>query len=230
MELCIVLSVLGILIGAGSSLFKGYFRRKQDLRTQSHQAQILNAVVWFVLREKRLPCPASYESNGVSLLHCNQHWNGLVPFRSLGLSERIAKDGFGRWISFVVEPDLTEYRVTHSTALGLCKFILGTKSTLNVIEQNVSVTHYVKGDGVILVLISHGEKKSNSNSALEDRSLGMNSQDTKNYYLPWGHNKEGYNDRVVFFTKTQLLHEMGLKCTDYFLSSGLLSQPIPCVK
>ena len=229
MEVCIVLSVVGILVGAGSSLLKGYYRRQQDMCTQTHQTQILNALVWFVLREKRLPCPASYESNGVSLVSCSEHWKGIVPFRSLGLPERVAKDGLGSWMSFIVEPALTEHSVNVSSALGVCRFILGTKSTLEVIEKDTSLTQYTKQDGIVVVIISHGKYGNFSKSTSPNISdcTAMNREQRKTYCsAPGSQDKGMWNDTVVFLTKRQLLQEMGLKCTDYFLPSETF-EPVP---
>ncbi|ETZ05161.1 type II secretion system protein [Holospora undulata] len=229
-ELCIVLSVLGVLIGVGGALLRGYFKKQQNTCTRAHQKQILDAIGWFVLREKRLPCPASYETQGVELLHCGHCWKGLVPFRTLGLSEQVAKDGFGNWISFVVEPSLTEYQVKNTSALELCKFVLETKSTLTLIEKEVSITEYCKEDGIILILISHGPSEYSFKKHFKELSQckHMNTQEGKRYcYAPSPQDNGLWNDQLVFFTKSQLLKKIGLKCKDYFVSLDYLDSAFP---
>ncbi|WP_021826842.1 pilus assembly FimT family protein [Holospora obtusa] len=216
-ELCIVLSVIGILIGTCGALLKGYYRRQECMCTRSHQEQILSAVMWFVLREKRLPCPASIESQGVEQNNCRKHWKGLVPFRTLGLSERIAKDGLNRWMSFVVEPSLTEYRSKNSiSSVELCHFLFSSPSTLSLLEKDVSIMNHAKEDGIIVILISHGRFFSEKGLQMSACSH-MNRQESNTYcYAPSTTDFGVWNDQVAFLTKTHLLKEMGVKCSDYF--------------
>lgn len=82
----------------------------------------MNATAAFVQANGCVPCPtpaASYITNGFGLVRGATGTNpaacagcsvtvGFVPFRSLGLSENMARDAYGRWLSFAVDATLTQ--------------------------------------------------------------------------------------------------------------------------
>lgn len=227
-ELCISLSILGLMIGVGSGLLKTYHRVHCQKVTVEHQNQVLKAVVWFVLQEKRMPCPASLETRGQESLG---QWSGVVPFKTLGLSQKVAKDGFGHWMRFVVEPGLTDIQIRKIRPLALCKFFLDTSSSLTLIEKGEPIVAPGNINSIACIVISHGPKGIGSpghstatrSHALLSQAKLMNMREGLEYcYTPTLDDPGIWDDYVSFRTKLQILQEMGLTCQDYFFPT-----PIP---
>lgn len=119
----------------------------------------MNAVAAYVEKNKRFPCPATSHLTGieygVSQLHCRgQRAKGIIPFKTLGISEVYSKDGFKRLMTYVVEPELTK----QDTALQNEK---GGYITIQKEEGGFVLAPPLAIDrnpnSVALLLISHGE-------------------------------------------------------------------------
>jgi prepilin-type N-terminal cleavage/methylation domain-containing protein len=229
-ELCISLSILGIMIGVGSGLLRTYHRVHCHKVTEEHQNHILKAVVWFVLQEKRMPCPSSLESRGQESLG---QWSGLVPFKTLGLSQKVAKDGFGHWMRFIVEPSLTDIQMRKPRPLALCKFFLDASNSLTLFEKGEPIVDSGNMNGIACIVISHGPKgigsPGHSRSALGHAVLSkgkmMNMQEGSDYcYSPALDDTGIWDDYVSFKTKLQILQEIGLTCQDYFFPAPVLGE------
>ena len=221
-ELCISLSVLGLMIGLGGGLLKTYHRIQCQKVTSEHQDQVLKAIVWFVLQEKRMPCAASLDSQGHENLG---QWSGVVPFKSLGLSQRTAKDGFGHWMRFVVDPALTDIHIRRYRPLALCKFFLDASSNLRLFERGEPMIAPESKNGIACIIISHGAKGVGAPGKMtlkQDHtpwSPGkvMNMQEGFDYcYSPSLSDTGVWDDYVSFKTKLQILQETGITCQDYF--------------
>lgn len=226
-ELCISLSILGIMIGVGSGLLKTYHRVHCQSVTAEHQNQVLKAVVWFVLQEKRMPCPALLETHGQESLG---RWSGLVPFRTLGLSQKVAKDGFGHWMRFIVEPSLTDIQIRTPRPLALCKIFLDAFSSLILLEKGEPIVPSGNKNGIACIIISHGAKGMGApghatlTHHTEKLSQGkiMNMKEGSDYcYSPALDDTGVWDDYVSFRTKLQILQEMGLTCHDYFFPASV---------
>lgn len=216
------------MIGVGGGLLKTCHRVHCQKVTAEHQNQILKAVVWFVLQEKRMPCAASLETRGQESLG---QWYGLVPFRTLGLSQKVGKDGFGHWMRFIVEPSLTDIQIRKLRPLALCKFFLDTSSSLSLLEKGEPIVASGNTNGIACIVISHGAKgigapgkpTSAHSSAVLSQGKMMNMREGFDYcYSPALNDVGVWDDYVSFRTKLQILQEMGLTCQDYFFPS-----PVP---
>ena len=161
LELAIVMMILGILGGAGLPLLKARMTHASLIKTRENQAYVLDALAAFVAHHRRFPCPADPKAVGENYgvepkeRKCQgQKAEGILPFRTLGISERFAKDGFKRLMTYVVDPNLAdkEYENKVHIAPG-GRLVVKTAQGFPVVAPQVGNSP----DFVALVLISHGE-------------------------------------------------------------------------
>jgi prepilin-type N-terminal cleavage/methylation domain-containing protein len=158
-ELAIVLVILGIMGGMALPLLTAHITRSAIAKTRAHQDYALNAIAAFVEKHHRFPCPAEPHilgsHFGVAPEACRMDKaKGILPFKTLGISEIYAHDGFKRLMTYVVEPELSKRQINlHEEAGGLI-----TVKTHEGISVLVSPKAAEKNPNyVAIVLISHGE-------------------------------------------------------------------------
>lgn len=167
-ESAISLIIMGIVIGILMGPVLSMYRQYQYRQTKENQERIIQQIAFFITKNARgsLPCPDDPKNPGVMVYPCNgKKAIGIVPFRLLGLPERVAKDGFGRWITYVVNPPSTDHHGGGKmTSRRLCEEIFKAKQKLNVIDKN--------GKDVLaaFALISHGPSGRGSFSVKGDKS------------------------------------------------------------
>lgn len=159
LELAIVLVILGAIGGLAIPLLSAHMTRAAYLKTRSHQDYVLNAIAVFVEKNNRFPCPADPqlkgENFGVALESCRmEKAKGILPFKSLGISEIYARDGFKRFMTYVVEPELTKRQIKPSEESGGLIRINNEEgfSVLGSFKKTERNQNYIA-----LVIISHGE-------------------------------------------------------------------------
>lgn len=112
-EVAIVLCIIGILSGIGIPALNNFIKHQKIRKTEDHLELIFQSITSYVLTNKRLPCPAKPtavgEERGISEPNClfTEKFIGLVPYRTLGIPEKIVKDGYHNWITYAVNPVLT---------------------------------------------------------------------------------------------------------------------------
>jgi type II secretory pathway pseudopilin PulG len=111
LEVAIALSVLGVIAYMAMPLL-GKVQQWQQVRiTNAHQEKIIEALAGYVLANRRLPCPA-LSANGEAQATCtNDTKAGFVPYKTLGIDEKTAKDGNHHWMTYVVQPNLTSSQI-----------------------------------------------------------------------------------------------------------------------
>jgi prepilin-type N-terminal cleavage/methylation domain-containing protein len=113
-EIVIVLMVVGVILAMSATITRGLAAAQRRSLTVTRLAAIDNAIVNFVAQQKRLPCAAdgslvSSDTNaGIETSPCNDAalTKGVVPWRSLGLTETEATDGWERRFTYRVQPAL----------------------------------------------------------------------------------------------------------------------------
>jgi prepilin-type N-terminal cleavage/methylation domain-containing protein len=121
-EIVVVLFIVGIVIAMAAVLTRGVSAAQKRSITASRLATVDAALVQYVQQRKRLPCPAdgsldstanpaagneiNRNANGCQSAGGNYETNGVVPWRDLALAENDATDGWGRRITYRVDPVL----------------------------------------------------------------------------------------------------------------------------
>ncbi|WP_331255239.1 type II secretion system protein [Candidatus Bealeia paramacronuclearis] len=157
LEMAIVLIIVGLVSGMTLPLLTLQNQRTSVLKTRENQEYILNALASYYLQHKNLPCPANPKAKldqfGLAEENCLKEklYQGLIPFRTLGISEKWTKDGFGHYMTYVPEEKfLTEYQEDH-TVCAEKKGALRLQEALG--NDVISAKAH---DFIGIVLVSHG--------------------------------------------------------------------------
>ncbi|MGL4825044.1 MAG: hypothetical protein ACRC4G_02465 [Alphaproteobacteria bacterium] len=171
LEIALGLMLLGMLGG----VFLPFLMNQQQLRksqlTLQHQERIIHSLALYANLHGRLPCPANPSAKGkergVAPAYCViKTAVGIVPYRSLGLPEHFAKDGYLNEFTYGVHPSLANQveqaiiSERYADLRGFCAKVneKDRKYSLDVQEgETLSVQQSLKGGDVIaFVLVSHG--------------------------------------------------------------------------
>ena len=107
-EMAIVIFIAGILLTAGLKLLTVKLNAAQLEATHIHQEAIKQALISYLGKNQRLPCPATVANGGLPspspLPQCTSY-SGIVPYYVLGLDRAVVLDGWGNFITYVVSPN-----------------------------------------------------------------------------------------------------------------------------
>jgi prepilin-type N-terminal cleavage/methylation domain-containing protein len=173
-EMAIVLVIAGLLIGTVLTFGTALISNQRILATKDRQSAIKSALITFVIRNNRLPCPAvptlsesdvGYGNEAATPGTCTSVPNGagvsigLVPWKSLGLSSDGADDGYHNRYTYAVTTSQTN--LTSSTISGMRGAITvhGSTPVSAVNQLNICTpTGWTYNPcGGVVVLLSHGE-------------------------------------------------------------------------
>lgn len=117
-ELAVVLTIIGLLIAAATGAVRAQVDAAKNSSTKTRLDTAKQAITTFVSRNKRLPCPAVPTLNSSSLGYGMEAANpgvctsvpiiagtsvrGVLPWRSLGLTDADGKDAWGRLFTYQV--------------------------------------------------------------------------------------------------------------------------------
>lgn len=163
-----MLAVVVVLIGVGAIILLGALRGKvedatlQQTRTMENMAVVADAVVGFAAVHNRLPCPAAPGGNGTANppdANACATPDGIVPWRTLGLSEDQALDQWGRYLFYRAHGDLTNPAPTGPQKTLTARFMEGTTSppltagftVCRADEDTCTAANQVVGDGVTTI-------------------------------------------------------------------------------
>jgi hypothetical protein len=129
------------------------------VKTRTHQEYVLQALAVYMEKSKRFPCPAEAHivgaNFGVSQESCRmEKAKGIIPFKTLGIGEQYAKDGFKRWMTYVVEPELAKAQINPSEEAGGL-ITLKNEEGYPVLAPSKKTDR--NPNYIAVVLISHGE-------------------------------------------------------------------------
>lgn len=136
-EMAVVLVIIGLIAGGTMSYMRAQMDSARLSATKTRQQAVQLAIQSFVQRNGRLPCPAPAATvNGIEAptvgvctgavtigVGALATSRGVVPWATLGLSQDMANDGYGRRIT---------YQVTLNTTST-------TRQTLNAIVGRISI-------------------------------------------------------------------------------------------
>lgn len=104
-EMAIVILIASILMSAGLSLLSVKLEAAKLDTTQKHQEAIKQALINYLGKYRRLPCPTSFSDYGVSTYPPCANYSGIVPYSTLGLDRAAVLDGWENFITYVVSPN-----------------------------------------------------------------------------------------------------------------------------
>ena len=105
LEIAAAIAVLGVLSGA---LIRKNLVMNKSMKIQVTKNNINTVAISlaaFVAQNKRLPRPAA-DFNGVE--SSSHIISGYIPYKTLGISDKTAKDGFLKPLTYIVEPALAD--------------------------------------------------------------------------------------------------------------------------
>ena len=112
----LVVAAVAIIAGVMMTLGVGAFRRQEpvDLRFQTlaREEFLIDQLASYVHRTRELPCPAAPDEApgtaalGVERAACANPADavGIIPFRTLNIDERYARDAWGRYFTYAISP------------------------------------------------------------------------------------------------------------------------------
>jgi len=125
-EMAIVVFISGMLLVLAATMSIPLMREAHHIETQAKLANISKAIDFYAAQNLRVPCPASpnplenkepfgaEEGSGpggkVVPMDCGmdpKHWEGIVPFRTLGIPVDWIRDG-GHFITYAVSPGFAQ--------------------------------------------------------------------------------------------------------------------------
>ncbi len=159
-ELAIVLAIIGILGGLTIPLLTHQMERSKLEVTRRHHQEIVESLASYVAQYKTLPCPADPAtqgpSSGVARLHCSTTSEsiGIVPYRTLGLPENVARDGYKNFTTYALESKVISRPGHERDFKRFCGKV--SPRSLKVIDENGASVLAAGEDCILFVLVSHG--------------------------------------------------------------------------
>lgn len=186
-EMALVLLIVGLLAAVFLPATNTLLDNNRRKETRAKLEALEQAMVRFVMVNRRLPCPADGDlplgdaNQGLELAAggaCTALalTNGVVPWRSLGVAQNDAMDGWSTMISFRVWggagvassltlADGMNMQALDPTSAGVVSTWLATRGfrMCNAVACAVSspaeLTSKTNGNGVAYVLVSHGANR-----------------------------------------------------------------------
>ena len=206
-ELSVVITIMSILMMGVASIVSTSIKKAQKNETQEKMQIIYNSMGKFLLRNQRLPCPASLKlaessagygsDDSITNGDCNNSsrifsssdnniFVGAVPTKTLGLSSDMAKDEFGNKITYIISRNATI--ATTATIFPDNNLSFGSIAT-DYANQMLTVLEYANNpvtndrtitDQAIFALISHGNNQNcayPANGVLQNSSCPINNEE-----------------------------------------------------
>jgi prepilin-type N-terminal cleavage/methylation domain-containing protein len=171
-EMSIVLLIISSMIGGGLMFFNEYRAKNKRQETFQKMHTIVEAIKKFSQTYDRLPCPADISYNSVAggwseygvspvVADCVDNAtyttgkiiiSGMVPFKTIGLSEEYATDGWGNRIRYVIGVGNARDSVLAQDGGSGDEFTFA-----NFGFNSDSRNAYGLSSGKLFVLLSHGE-------------------------------------------------------------------------
>lgn len=106
LEIAVGISVLAIVSGFIARRIITANKCVREQVTKSNIDTVIISIASFVANNRRLPRPAE-TNNGIESDYSNIKF-GYIPYKTLGISSTIAKDGNKKDFVYIVEPELTK--------------------------------------------------------------------------------------------------------------------------
>lgn len=126
-EMSIVIMVTGLMLAVASMIAIPMIRTAKRIETDKKLENIARAIDFYATRNYRVPCPAipdkksinspwgfeagSGKDGNVIPSSCGTdpgHWEGIVPFRTLGIPVDWIRDSWGHYITYAISPGFSQ--------------------------------------------------------------------------------------------------------------------------
>jgi prepilin-type N-terminal cleavage/methylation domain-containing protein len=145
-ELAVAIFIIGMIASMAIGAINAQIMNAYIRTTQSNQGAIKDALIAYIAKNKRLPCPAvdttGAEGRQMASLPSNcMTYYGLVPYTELGLSKTVAMDGWNNFFSYGVSWQWTAtYNAippdNHSTSNSALSFNVGVPGIVTVNDRD----------------------------------------------------------------------------------------------
>jgi type II secretory pathway pseudopilin PulG len=223
LEIAIALGIIGIIGAMSLPMINSLYKQKKDHQTEQNLNQVTQALAAYVLAHKHLPCPANPQADPDNAgLSEDNRVIGLVPYRTLGLSETVAKNGYRYWLTYAVPLELTDKNIRHLMTENVgeeptsifCEIShpMAFLTVINEAGQPVLPAD-IQNDLIAFVLVSHGSKGEGAfddqgrRRPTFDRDKMINAADDFNFVdRPISLSKENFfDDTVRWVTRNNLM-------------------------
>lgn len=229
LEISISLIIIGLIGGFGLSALTAHYQNKSIQITKENQENAMKMLAVYVMKTGGLPKPSgatltgeqrgfqggAHEEQGIAI--------GILPYKTLGIPEKVAKDGWNRYFTYAMSSNLFHHPSTltrhHGPGQKLDHYLSQHTSPIQIMNQD----HHPltrKTDLVAAVLVSHGklgfgafdkngQRQMNQvkKSALEEINA-----DTTATFIDAPHSIEAhayFDDMVIWATRDSLLTVYG---------------------
>lgn len=208
-ETALTLVVAGIVISLTLPMLTTAQRSNRHQITQTHQHQLMQVLAGYVVTHDKLPIPSTPDKKGESIrLEKNELVTskavGIIPYKELGISEAMARDGHGHWFTYVVVPDLLTAEPSRDLMIPeivpnqyFCheiapKKMIELKSLMGdpLLKEQKSTT-----DFIAVILISHGSNGSGAFHPTKNERLPI----SKDHFLE----AKNSNNELDFVARTK---------------------------
>jgi type II secretory pathway pseudopilin PulG len=105
LEVVIALFIMGLTFQGGLLLMTHMNQQRKRMETETKQDMLLRTLAAHALIHGRLPWAANKDAPPASLGYEDKaalRQSGILPFKTLGLAEHYAKDGYGHYFTYLV--------------------------------------------------------------------------------------------------------------------------------
>jgi prepilin-type N-terminal cleavage/methylation domain-containing protein len=103
-EISISLLIIGIISSIVIPQLKAILRLNNSQKTQTNIDFVIRAIGAYYLSTFKLPWPSKIDTNLGEQSESIKQSFGIVPFKTLGIMEKFAKNGNGKWLLYRVNP------------------------------------------------------------------------------------------------------------------------------
>lgn len=140
-EVSIALLIIGIISSIGISQLKMVNKIYSSQKTHSNIEFVTKAIgAYCMAMDFKIPYPSHFKSNIGQQSESMKNSFGIIPFKSLGIMEKFAKNGNGKWLLYKMNPYFCKQAtLSENRNLGIASFsteIPGDKVAFIIKSQN----------------------------------------------------------------------------------------------
>lgn len=156
-EIALSLTIIGIMSTAGLKAIQQWQRYQKKYVTLQHQEEILQAIAMHAVRTGNYPLPADPLAPTTSFgqsrtrIEGAADQKGIVPFITIGISEFTAKDGYGRYFTYVGGSSEERGHICQARPMHQLNVIYKNRQQETI---SAPINEY---NPLVFILISHGE-------------------------------------------------------------------------